>query len=109
MLKAPIPSEAPAAAEHSRLQRAVLSSVATDPGLHPLAPYFAKLIADEVSANLKSVPTLQTLLGLVRALMGNPHVQLAPYVHQLLPPAEQHKLVLQPHGCPQGGVQKPGC
>ena len=55
-------------------------------GLHPLAPYFTKFIADEVAAGLRSLPSLHAALALAGALLANPHVQLEHYVHQLLPP-----------------------
>ena len=55
-------------------------------GLHPLAPYFTKLVADEVSGNLRNLPSLQAMLALSSALVSNPHVNLEHYIHQLLPP-----------------------
>ena len=55
-------------------------------GLHPLAPYFTKLVADEVSANLRNAPSLHAMLALSSALVSNPHIDLEHYVHQLLPP-----------------------
>ena len=55
-------------------------------GLHPLAPYFTKLVADEVSSNLRNPSSLHTMLDLSSALISNPHVNLEHYVHQLLPP-----------------------
>lgn len=55
-------------------------------GLHPLAPYFAKFVADEVASGLRSLPTLHMVLRLVSALLQNPDMRLEHYVHQLLPP-----------------------
>ncbi len=95
--------------ESARVQRAALESLSNDPGLHPLAPYFTKLIADEVAGGLRSLPTLKSMLvrhdepgnlhsrclllilmlppqELASALLSNPHIQLEHYVHQLLPP-----------------------
>ena len=43
----PVPARDPAS-----LRRAVLASLATDPGLHPLAPYLVKMVADGVRARL---------------------------------------------------------
>ena len=55
-------------------------------GLHPLAPYFTKLIADEVAAGLKRIPVLKAMLSLCTSLLSNHHIHLEHYVHQLLPP-----------------------
>lgn len=43
-------------------QKAVLTSLAVDPGLHPLMPYFSQLIAEQGRASLKSLPALHLLL-----------------------------------------------
>ncbi|KAG1668853.1 hypothetical protein FOA52_004948 [Chlamydomonas sp. UWO 241] len=77
---------AAAAPESVRLRRAALVSLATDPGLHPLAPYLTKFVADEIASGLKSLHALRTTLDVATALLSNPHVRLEHYVHQLLPP-----------------------
>ncbi|KAL0022759.1 hypothetical protein WJX79_000193 [Trebouxia sp. C0005] len=66
-------------------QRAVLASLAVDPGLHPLTPYFSQLIAEEGRKSLKSLPTLHLLLKALGSLVGNEAVQLEPYLHQIMP------------------------
>ncbi|DBA87405.1 hypothetical protein WJX77_003935 [Trebouxia sp. C0004] len=66
-------------------QRAVLASLAVDPGLHPLTPYFSQLIAEEGRKSLKSLPTLHLLLKALGSLVGNEVVQLEPYLHQIMP------------------------
>ncbi|KAL3148177.1 hypothetical protein ABBQ38_014457 [Trebouxia sp. C0009 RCD-2024] len=66
-------------------QRAVLASLAVDPGLHPLTPYFSQLIAEEGRRSLKSLPTLHLLLKALRSLVSNEAVQLEPYLHQIMP------------------------
>jgi hypothetical protein len=76
---------AAAAARHEALFRAALSSLETDPGLHPLAPYFAAFIADGVAQNLGSLPLLRRLLSLARALLANPAIRVEFYLGQLLP------------------------
>lgn len=74
-----------AADRHDALFRAALTSLSTDPGLHPLAPYFTAYIADGVAHNLSNVPLLRRLLALARALLVNPGIQMDLYLHQLLP------------------------
>lgn len=66
-------------------QRAVLASLAVDPGLHPLTPYFSQLIAEEGRKSLKSLPILHLLLKALGSLVGNEAVQLEPYLHQIMP------------------------
>ncbi|XP_057540477.1 transcription initiation factor TFIID subunit 6-like isoform X1 [Amaranthus tricolor] len=69
------------------LFKKALRSLATDPGLHPLVPYFACFIADElqVSRNLRKLSLLFGLMHLVCSLLQNPHIHIEPYVHQLMP------------------------
>jgi hypothetical protein len=76
---------AAAAERQEALFRAALSSLSTDPGLHPLAPYFTAYIADGVAHSLGSLPLLRRLLSLARALLVNPAIHLNLYLHQLLP------------------------
>lgn len=87
--------------------RAALASLAADPGLQPLVPHLVHLIATQVAASLKDLAHLRLLLSAARALVSNPHIQLATYLHQLMPavmtclvarklganPAEDHWLV----------------
>ncbi|MCO5609012.1 hypothetical protein L7F22_063232 [Adiantum nelumboides] len=65
--------------------KAVLASLATDAGLHPLVPYFTQFIADEVGRNLDDVELLLLLMMVVRSLLENPHLHIDPYLHQLMP------------------------
>lgn len=66
-------------------QRVMLTSLAEDPGLHPAVPYFSQLITEEVKANLRDLPRLHLLLKALQSLLANPHVQMEPYLHQLMP------------------------
>ncbi|MEW5310600.1 MAG: hypothetical protein WDW38_002383 [Sanguina aurantia] len=81
---------AAAAAERARYaaaqHRALLASLTSDPGLHPLTPYLSKLVVDSVNSNLKSISRLTLLLRIVRAMLGNPHFVLDRYIQQLLAP-----------------------
>ncbi|GAB2256841.1 hypothetical protein Droror1_Dr00022900 [Drosera rotundifolia] len=69
----------------SVLFKEALVSLATDPGLHPLVPYFTCFIADEVSRGLGNFCVLFALMRLVRSLLKNPHIHIEPYLHQLMP------------------------
>jgi transcription initiation factor TFIID subunit 6 len=60
-------------------------SLRTDPGIHQLVPYFVQFVADKVTNNLKSLPTLTQSLSLVAALIDNPSLYLAPYIPALVP------------------------
>lgn len=75
----------PAADKQAPLLTGALASVASDPGLHPLVPYFCKNIADGVVQHLGNLVVLHRFLLLTRALLANPDVHLAPYLQQLLP------------------------
>ncbi|KAI8476880.1 MAG: TATA box binding protein associated factor-domain-containing protein [Monoraphidium minutum] len=74
-----------AAGRADALFRAALASVSSDPGLHPLAPYFAAYIADGVAHGLGRPPLLRRLLALARALLSNPGIRMERYLNQLLP------------------------
>jgi hypothetical protein len=76
---------APPGDRHDALVRAALGSLSTDPGLHPLAPYFAAYIADGVAQGLARPALLTRLLALARALLVNPGVHMERYLGQLLP------------------------
>lgn len=69
----------------SALFKDVLSSLATDSGLHPLIPYFTQFIADEVTRSLDDLTLLFSLMRVARSLLHNPHVHIEPYLHQLMP------------------------
>ncbi|KAL8189653.1 hypothetical protein R6Q57_029219 [Mikania cordata] len=70
----------------SALFKEALVSLATDSGLHPLVPYFTCFIEDEVSRGLNDFQLLFALMHLVWSLLENPHIQVEPYLHQLMPP-----------------------
>ena len=67
------------------LRAAVLDSLATDPGLGPLAPYLVKLVADGVRSHLRDGDALTALMRAARAVAANPRVALGPYLHTLFP------------------------
>lgn len=69
----------------SVLFKQALVSLATDSGLHPLVPYFTYFVADEVSRGLNDYSLLFALMRVVWNLLQNPHIQIEPYLHQLMP------------------------
>ncbi|KAI4308426.1 hypothetical protein L6164_031503 [Bauhinia variegata] len=69
----------------SVLFKEALISLATDPGLHPLVPYFTCFIADEVSRGLNDYSLLFALMRVVSSLLQNSHIHIEPYLHQLMP------------------------
>ncbi|KXZ53652.1 hypothetical protein GPECTOR_6g569 [Gonium pectorale] len=70
----------------SPMQRAVLTSMQTDPGMQQLLPYLTQHIGAEVAAGLRHLPRLHMVLRILQALLLNPAVQLEPYLGALMPP-----------------------
>ncbi|GIL82888.1 hypothetical protein Vretimale_8389 [Volvox reticuliferus] len=68
------------------MQRAILVTMQTDPGMQQLLPYLAKYVCDDVAAGLRHLPRLHMVLRVVQALLLNASVHLEPYLHQLMPP-----------------------
>ncbi|GLI67285.1 hypothetical protein VaNZ11_011470 [Volvox africanus] len=68
------------------MQRAILVTMQTDPGMQQLLPYLTKYVCDDVAAGLRHLPRLHMVLRVVQALLLNPSVHLEPYLHQLMPP-----------------------
>jgi len=70
----------------SPLKEAVLTSLASDPGLHQLLPYLSQFFADEVMQHLRDLPLLTSLLRMVWSLLQNQeHMHVEPYLHQWMP------------------------
>jgi len=57
-----------------------------DAGLAALVPYLVQMVGEGVAGGLRDMGRLSRLLAATRALLANPHLGLAPYLHQLLPP-----------------------
>jgi len=68
-------------------QDAALVSVARDPGLQELVPFFTKFLTQQLSVALANSDTerLRSLIRLAFALLRNPHLHLELHLHQLLP------------------------
>ncbi|KAL9655621.1 hypothetical protein ABK040_002284 [Willaertia magna] len=67
------------------LRRAAIESLANDPGINQLVPYFTQFIANEVTNNLKNLTLLYRLMEMVKALLVNPNIHIELYLHQLMP------------------------
>lgn len=68
------------------LRAAAIASLAHDPGLHQLLPYFVQYVAEKVTHNLGDLFVLTTVMQMAAALMDNTNLFIEPYVHQLIPP-----------------------
>ncbi|KAI1086127.1 TAF-domain-containing protein [Rostrohypoxylon terebratum] len=65
--------------EVERLRGAALESVATEPGIHQLLPYFSTWITHQTTQSLDDVFTLRRMMELVYSLLSNRHLFLAQY------------------------------
>jgi len=63
----------------------VIDRLSHDSGIQPLVPYFSQFIADEVTSNLRDLPLLLSLMKMTKILLESPHVDIEPYLHQLMP------------------------
>jgi transcription initiation factor TFIID subunit 6 len=57
-----------------------LSSIASDPGLQALLPYFVKFSQEKVTKNLKNLKMLATMVSFLDHILRNPNFFLEPYV-----------------------------
>eukprot|EP00963_Diacronema_lutheri_P001418 scaffold86_cov338-Pavlova_lutheri.AAC.81 len=65
---------------------AAVASLRSDPGLHPLLPYFSQWLSDGMAKNLKNIERLTNLLRASHALLQNKLLNAEPYLHQFMPP-----------------------
>mmetsp|Transcript_17553 Transcript_17553/g.49379 ORF Transcript_17553/g.49379 Transcript_17553/m.49379 type:complete len:383 (-) Transcript_17553:284-1432(-) len=73
--------------EDDQARALALASLSQDPGLHPLAPYYTKLVSDRLRQQdtLQDLATLRGLLDIIWGLTSNPSVDIEVYLHRLLP------------------------
>ncbi|KAI1206901.1 TAF-domain-containing protein [Annulohypoxylon truncatum] len=62
--------------EVERLRAAALESLATEPGIHQLLPYFSTFVTDQVTHNFDDLFVLRRMMELVHALINNEHLFL---------------------------------
>lgn len=62
-----------------------LASVASDPGLQPLLPYFVKFCSDTVQQNLTNIKKLFCMVRFLEHLLLNKNFFHEPYLHQMIP------------------------
>lgn len=76
-----------AALEHpgTKVAEIAIASVRTEPGIHPLLPYFTQYIAETVMNELGSLARLQCMIQLTSAIVMNENVYIEPYLHQVMP------------------------
>lgn len=75
-----------------------LASVASDPGLHQLVPYFVQFIAEKVTHHLKDLFVLNQMMQLTHAMLDNDSLLLDPYV-SLSTDVSYSQLNMVPAGC----------
>ena len=79
-------AEAGDEADGGGLRGAARTSVARDPGLQQLVPYFVQFVAEKVTHGLGRLGVLRRALDLAAALLENGTLFLDPYVASLVPP-----------------------
>lgn len=62
------------------LRKAAIESLANDPGINQLIPYFTQFIASEVTNNLRNLTLLYRLMEMTKALLVNPNIHIELYV-----------------------------
>jgi transcription initiation factor TFIID subunit 6 len=71
--------------KNETLRNACLASIAKDPGLQQLVPYFVAFLFHHVTMHIQDLFQLQVAMRLARALLENRYLGLEPYLHQLMP------------------------
>lgn len=61
---------------------AALASIASDPGLHQLVPYFIQFIAEKVTHGLKNLYVLTQMMQLAHSMLDNKSLFVDPYVRK---------------------------
>lgn len=61
-------------------QRAAFTSLANDPGIHQLLPYFARFVYEEVKHSSHDLSLLYSLMRVCRCLLVNQHLRVELYV-----------------------------
>lgn len=72
--------------DDAALLESVLNSVAEEPGVAQVLPYFTRYIEGTVGPSLQNLPLLLSLMRLTNAVMTNEVFDLEKYAHQLLAP-----------------------
>eukprot|EP01095_Lingulamoeba_sp_RSL-Kostka_P014196 TRINITY_DN611_c7_g1_i1.p1 TRINITY_DN611_c7_g1~~TRINITY_DN611_c7_g1_i1.p1 ORF type:complete len:449 (+),score=126.16 TRINITY_DN611_c7_g1_i1:64-1410(+) len=71
--------------DNNELKEAALVSLREDPGMNQLLPYFSQWISDQIVSNMKNLDQLNILISMIEALSKSEHLQIEPYLHQLMP------------------------
>eukprot|EP01147_Barroeca_monosierra_P001391 gene1390-4565_t len=67
------------------LRLAALETVAHDPGLHQLVPFFIDFISTQTREKISNPSAIQTAVSIIDALVQNPNIYLEPYLHHVVP------------------------
>eukprot|EP01083_Nonionella_stella_P272627 924635_1 len=78
-------TEAVKAVNDKELQDIAFKSLRSDAGLHQLVPYLVRFVPNEVNKNLTNLPVLKSLLRMSECLLKSPHIDVEPYLQQLVP------------------------
>ena len=65
--------------------KTALESLREDAGINELLPYFTQFISEEITSNLFDLALLFNLLKMIESLIESKHLNVEPYLHQLLP------------------------
>eukprot|EP00056_Hartaetosiga_gracilis_P022605 m.31785 g.31785 ORF g.31785 m.31785 type:complete len:434 (-) comp9733_c0_seq3:77-1378(-) len=72
--------------KHDEVSRqSTLKTLREDPGLHPLVPFFARYIVEEIQENKENLSVLMNVLEIFSALLKNPHVYVETYLTPIIP------------------------
>ncbi|KAI0135837.1 DUF1546-domain-containing protein [Daldinia grandis] len=72
--------------EVQRLREAALESVASEPSIHQLVPYFVNFVSTQVTHHLDDIFVLRQMMELTNALINNDRLFLSPYASPLCAP-----------------------
>ncbi|KAI8855247.1 hypothetical protein BC829DRAFT_378421 [Chytridium lagenaria] len=67
------------------LRNLAVESLAKDPGIQPLLPYFIEFISDKIIKSMRSITILWSMMRITRALLDNSNLFIEPYLHQIVP------------------------
>ncbi|KAH6597226.1 hypothetical protein BASA82_000385 [Batrachochytrium salamandrivorans] len=62
-----------------------IESIAKDPGVQGIMPYFVQFVSDTVTRSLKNLELLWTMMRFTRAILSNMDLDPEPYLHQMIP------------------------
>ncbi|KAJ3099979.1 Transcription initiation factor TFIID subunit 6 [Phlyctochytrium planicorne] len=67
------------------LKNLAIESLARDPGIQPLLPYFIHFTTDKIVKSIRTLSVLWSMMRITRAVLDNPNLFVEPYLHQMIP------------------------